>query len=110
MPVYNKLVRDRIPEIIEQTGKTYKVRQLSTKEFQRALSEKLIEEMNEYKAAKTDEESLEELADVLEVIYSLASLHGSSPVQLETLRKQKVEKRGGFEKGLFLIEVEDAEG
>ncbi|MDT3416774.1 MULTISPECIES: nucleoside triphosphate pyrophosphohydrolase [Brevibacillus] len=107
MPIYNKLIRDRIPEIIAATGKRYTTSVLSDEEYLVKLREKCQEELDEYNSAKSDRESLEELADVLEVVYALARVHGASPRDLEEIRRSKAEKRGGFEQKLFLHEVED---
>lgn len=107
MPIYNKLIRDRIPEIISSSGKKFTVSILSDDEYLAKLRDKCQEELNEYYAAKTTEEALEELADLMEVIYALAKVHGSLPSELEQIRQQKAQKRGGFEKKLFLHSVED---
>lgn len=107
MPIYNKLIRDRIPEIIEATGKQFSTSVLSDEEYLVKLREKLQEELNEYQTAQSDHECLEELADILEVVYALAKVHGSSAAELENVRRSKAEKRGGFEKKLYLYEVED---
>ncbi|WKA50725.1 nucleoside triphosphate pyrophosphohydrolase [Planococcus liqunii] len=107
MPIYNKLVRDRIPEVIEKTGKELSSRILEEKEYEIELKKKLSEELAEYKEAKTNEEAVEELADILELLYAATKIHGSSFEGLEKIRRAKAEKRGGFEKRIFLIEVED---
>lgn len=107
MPIYNKLVRDRIPEIIEKTGKELSSRILEEKEYEIELKKKLGEEIAEYIEAKTDEEAVEELADILELLHAATKIYGSSFDELEKVRKKKAEKRGGFEKRIFLIEVED---
>lgn len=107
MPLYNKLVRDDIPKIIEKTGKEFSTRTLSDEEHIVELRKKLSEELTEYKEAKTNQEAIEELADILELIHAATKIHGSSFEQLEEIRKEKAEKRGGFEKRIFLIEVED---
>ncbi|MGI2328126.1 nucleoside triphosphate pyrophosphohydrolase [Planococcus sp. YIM B11945] len=107
MPTYNKLVRDYIPQVIEKTGKEFSARILSEEEYITELKNKLNEEVVEYYEAKTNEEAIEELADILEIIHAAAKIHGSSYEQLEEIRKEKAEKRGGFEKRIFLIEVED---
>lgn len=100
---YRKLVRDRIPEIIHDAGKTCKIRVLSDEEFQEKVDQKLHEELAEY----DQEHSLEELADLLEVVYAAAAARGASAAELEELRRKKAEKRGGFEKKLFLETVEE---
>lgn len=107
MPVYNKLVRDRIPEIIEKSGKKFTVETLDHDRYVLEMKKKLTEELKEYHETANNDEALEELADMLELIYSLAEVHGGTIEELEQIRKQKAEKRGGFKKKLFLIEVED---
>ena len=107
MPIYNKLVRDRIPEIIEGTGKKFSTRTLDQSEFIKKLRKKSFEELEEYMNADNNEEALEELADLLEVIHAIAETHGGSIEKVEELRKKKAEKRGGFKEKIFLIEVED---
>ena len=99
---YNKLVRDRIHEIIKNNGQACVTEILSTEEYIKALDEKLCEEMEEYQRDK----SIDELADLLEVVYSVAKARGWSVEELEEVRKNKSEKRGGFEKRIFLKEVQ----
>ncbi|PLR95802.1 nucleoside triphosphate pyrophosphohydrolase [Bacillus sp. T33-2] len=106
MTIHNKLVRDRIPEIIKGNGKNAKVRQLTNYEYIRELRRKASEELNEYINSKSNEEAGEELADLLEVIHSLAEIHGYSIHDIEQTRKQKAEIRGGFKDRVFLIDVE----
>ena len=100
---YNKLVRDRIPEIIENSGKRSLYRIMSDDEYIQMLDAKLDEELREYQQDK----SVEELADLLEVIFAVAKAKGYSQSDLEAIRKQKAEKRGGFERKLLLTEVID---
>lgn len=107
MPVYNKLVRDRIPEIIKKSGKVYRSRVLKEEEYISELRKKAQEELNEYITSHTNKEAIEELTDLLEVVHALAVAHGSSIEQLEEVRKMKAEKRGGFQERIFLIDVED---
>ncbi len=107
MPIYNKLVRDRIPEIIEATNKKYTMKVLDSCEHEIEIKSKLVEELQEYQETKNNNDAIEELADLLELIYAVLPLHGSSMEELEKIRFEKREKRGGFEKGLYLIEVED---
>lgn len=107
MPTYNKLVRDRIPEIISNTGKSYRTTILSQEEYVQALQAKASEELAEYLASPNDEEGVEELADLLEIIHSLAEAHGATVQQLEEVRQRKAEKRGGFKERIFLVDVED---
>ena len=107
MPIYNKLVRDAIPEVIQKTGKEYSIRILEEEEYKSEVKKKLGEELVEYKEANTNEEAIEELADILELLHTATKIHGSSFEELEKVRQAKDEKRGGFEKRIFLIEVED---
>ena len=99
--VYRKLVRDRIPEIIEQAGQTCVCSVLSGDEYLKMLDEKLDEELAEYQESK----SMEELADLLEVVRAVALARGSSPEEVEEIRRMKAEKRGGFEKKILLEKV-----
>lgn len=107
MPIYNKLVRDRIPEVIENTGKSFSTRILDEKEYHSELRKKMHEELKEYEETVNNEDALEELADLLELIHAAASVHGATYSQLEEIRKKKAGKRGGFNERIFLIEVED---
>jgi predicted house-cleaning noncanonical NTP pyrophosphatase (MazG superfamily) len=107
MPVYNKLVRDKIPGIIEANGETAITKILEDEEYIKYLKKKSYEEMDEYCAAESNAHALEELADMLEIIHALASQHGSSINEVEKARQEKAEKRGGFLQKTFLIEVID---
>ena len=94
---HNKLVRDKIPEIIEKAGKTPVTHILSEEEYMTELDKKLNEECAEYQADK----SIEELADMLEVMYAIAEARGWSVSELEAVRREKAEKRGAFERRIF---------
>ncbi|MBM7602802.1 putative house-cleaning noncanonical NTP pyrophosphatase (MazG superfamily) [Metabacillus crassostreae] len=107
MPTYNKLVRDKIPAIIDQTGKKYEVRKLNNDEYIIELKKKAYEELTEFVEAKDRESSLEELAELLEVINAVAVYHGSTLEEINSIRQQKEEKRGSFGEKVFLINVED---
>lgn len=100
--IYNKLVRDRIPQIIEADGKTCIWETLSDGDYLRLLDEKLNEELTEYQQSK----SLEELADLLEVMGAVVTARGYTWNQLTALRREKREQRGGFEKRILLKEVQ----
>ena len=99
--VYNKLVRDKIPEIIEADGKTCETEILSDAEYIEMIDAKLDEELTEYHK----DQNLEELADLLEVIHAAAIARGYSVKELEELRTKKAEKRGGFKDRIFLKRV-----
>lgn len=102
---YNKLVRDRIPEIIEESGKTCIVEILSEEKYLEMLDAKLDEELAEYHK----DQNIEELADLQEVLLAAAKARGYSAEELEKVRREKSEKRGGFEKRLLLREVKKEE-
>lgn len=101
MKTYHKLVRDRIPEIIEADGKTCVCETLSDEEYIRLLDEKLNEELAEYQESK----SLEELADLLEVMQAVVRARGWTLDELEQVRADKAAERGGFTKKILLKEV-----
>lgn len=101
---YNKLVRDRIPEIISATGKKCTLRRVRGKASLRAvLVEKLREETAEYRK----EPGIDELADLLEVVEALAALDGISLRQVRAAQLQKRRARGGFKKGIVLVSVQE---
>ena len=101
--VYNKLVRDRIPEMIESDGKTCSTEILSDDRYLQMLDAKLNEELAEYQESK----SLEEMADLLEVMQAVVKARGWTWEQLEQVRQEKADKRGGFEKKILLREVRE---
>ena len=100
--VYNKLVRDKIPEIINESGGKCKVRILTDSEYLEMIDKKLDEELNEYHK----DQNLEELADMLEVIYAATLARGYTLEELEATRGMKKATRGGFEEKILLIETE----
>lgn len=99
---YHKLVRDRIPEIIKNSGKTPVTRIADNDEYKKGLEEKLSEEVTEFLASSEPEE----LADILEVVLALANLQGIDKEQLENIREKKVAERGGFTERIILEKVE----
>lgn len=101
--VYNKLVRDQIPEIIRCQGARPVIRVLDDGEYTRCLEEKLDEEVAEYHRDR----NLEELADILEVVFALAEDLGASRELLMKVYQAKHDERGGFADRLFLIAKED---
>lgn len=107
MPIYNKLVRDNILEIIKAEGLDYKSRVLTSEELLAEIKVKMKEEAREFSEAEIKKEAVEELADILELIYASLGAYGVEFNELEAVRQDKKEKRGGFDKGLYLIEVED---
>ena len=105
MNQYHKLVRDRIPEIIEADGKICDYETLSDKDYIILLDQKLNEELAEYQESK----SLEELADLLEVMQAVVKARGWTLKELEQVRADKAVKRGGFERKILLKEVREKE-
>ncbi len=101
MTTHRKLVRDKIPQIIENSGKTCQTRVLSDDEYITALDMKLREELNEYLA----DGSMEELADLLEVMMAAAEARGHTFDEVEAIRRDKAEKRGSFHDRIWLESV-----
>lgn len=102
MKEHNKLVRDKIPEIIKTAGKTCVTHVLNEVDYITALERKLNEEVAEYQTDKC----LEELADVLEVLQAICIARGYSLEELDEMRKKKASERGGFKERVFLEYVE----
>ena len=92
-----KLVRDKIPQIIRADGKSPIIRTLSEEDYLQELDKKLNEEVTEYQADK----SIEEMADVLEVLYAICEARGHSLEELEKVRKEKSDKRGAFKERIY---------
>jgi predicted house-cleaning noncanonical NTP pyrophosphatase (MazG superfamily) len=101
MKTYNKLVRDQIPEIIKANGHKCEIRILSEDEYLMELKNKLQEEVNEF----LESGSVEELADIIEVVHSLSAQLGSSIKYVEKVRSTKANERGGFKEKIFLKTV-----
>lgn len=97
-----KIVRDRIPEIIEKSGRTPIYDVVSIDEAIEGLETKLSEELEEYMA----DHSLEEMADLLEVMHGILFLKGISWEELENVRLAKRAERGGFERCLYLKDIQ----
>jgi len=98
MKEYNKLIRDKIPEIITSAGKDFSIRTASETDVLSFLTNKLDEEVLEFK----EDNSAEELADILEVVFGLASKLGLSEDELLAIRNEKLLERGGFEDNIIL--------
>lgn len=96
---YNKLVRDKIPEIIKSQGEAPVTRTLEDGEYLACLEQKLREETGEY----LESGELDELADILEVVFALSQARGHSRADLEAAYERKHRSRGGFEQRIFLI-------
>ena len=102
MVIYNKAIRDKIPEIIKESGKNCNVKKLDNSEFLIRLEKKLVEELEEYQESK----NVEELADILEVIYRISELKGVVSDELDKIRQKKAEQRGKFDDNLFLVDAD----
>lgn len=98
---YNKLVRDKIPEIIKQKGDVPITHIADDEEYRKKLKEKLKEEVDEF----LKENSKEELADILEVVCAICDFMNVDKEELESLRKKKAEERGGFKDRIILDET-----
>lgn len=107
MITYNKLVRDRIIDIIKENGKTYKARKLKKDEFLDAIYKKFNEEVQEFQVATNKKDQIEELADILELVHAATNALDISYEELEIVRQEKEKKRGGFKERLFLEKVEE---
>jgi predicted house-cleaning noncanonical NTP pyrophosphatase (MazG superfamily) len=93
--IYNKLIRDRIPEIIEQSGRSYEIATYTTVEYHQALKKKLIEEAQEI-AQVNEEHLLEELADLYEVIDALITVYKIDVAKIKAIQAHKRDVRGAF--------------
>ena len=102
--IYNKIVRDKIPNIIKEKGETPVVRILDKFEYKNELEKKLYEEYKEVIEA-TGDDRVEELADMLEVIRALANLENKNLNEVIVIADKKNEKRGAFEEKIFLEKV-----
>lgn len=98
MQEYKKLVRDKIPQIIKSNGEEPITRILDDEEYLKELNIKLTEEVKEY----LEDANVEELADIVEVIYGILDVKNITLEEFENIRKSKVEKRGAFKERIFL--------
>ncbi len=89
---YNKLIRDKIPEIIERSGKKAVTERLDADKYKKYPDMKLGEELQEY----LQSDNVEELADLVEVIYAILEFKGMGLSEFDSLRKNKVEERGAY--------------
>lgn len=100
---YNKLVRDKIPQNIQVLGKKCNYYVLEEEKYKKELDKKLLEESNEFIV----DHSIEEMADLIEVIESIKKSHNLENEEIEKVRLEKKAKKGGFEEKLYLVEVEE---
>jgi predicted house-cleaning noncanonical NTP pyrophosphatase (MazG superfamily) len=102
MIIKNKLVRNLIPKIITNKGQIPETRILNDEDFKKELDLKLKEEVTEY----LTDDNCDELADIMEVVYAIASTKGVSEKELDEIRLKKKQERGGFEEKIFLVGVQ----
>lgn len=100
-----KLVRDHIPEIIKKDGRNPKIRLLDKEEYYECLKEKLTEEVNEF----LNDENIEELCDIVEVVYALIDFYDIEIEEFERIRLAKKKQNGGFQKHILLEAIEMTE-
>lgn len=101
MRIYNKLIRDKIPEIIEKSGNKAVVEKAGEEEYIKLLNEKLDEELKEY----LESHETEELADMVEIIYAILDYKHVPMEKFESIRKRKADERGAFRERLLLKAV-----
>ena len=104
---YNKLVRDRIPQVIEKAGGVAKFKKLTSKQFEKELLKKVGEEAGGLLGAKSKKELVSELADVIEVVEEIKRFKKITESELKKVMKINMDKKGGFKKKLFLVWSED---
>lgn len=105
--IYNKLVRDNIPDIIIKDNCIPITRILCDEDYKKELEKKLLEEYNEVLSTTNTESRIEELADMLEIIKALAILENKTLDDINKVAEQKKLKRGGFENRIFLEKLVD---
>lgn len=107
MEIYNKLVRDKIPDIIRSNSEKPKTRILNDSEFETELLKKLLEEAEEVAEAKGDKKEIaKEISDVYEVVDTIINIYGINKEKIVELQKERREKRGGFKDKIYLESVE----
>ena len=100
---YNKLIRDRIPEIIEKSGKQAIVQRVEGDQLLELLNKKLFEELEEY----NESGEIEELADLVEVVQAILEYKGIPLDEFDDIRERKKISKGGFKEGFLLLEVKE---
>lgn len=99
---FDKLVRNKIPEVIEENGEIPQTHLVDGEEYSERLIEKLEEEVAEYRESR----EIDELADILEVVHAIRKDRGMTLEELQDKRSQKAEQRGCFDEGIVLEQVE----
>ena len=104
---FNKLVRDKISDKLKEKGLKFETRELSDEEFLEELLKKIPEEVEELLQATTQEEFIEEFADIINLLEEVRDAKGILNVDLEKARRKNREQKGGFKKRHFLLWTED---
>ncbi|WP_295794376.1 nucleoside triphosphate pyrophosphohydrolase [Mucilaginibacter sp.] len=104
---FYKLVRDKIPAMISENDEIVKIRRVSPEELLPLLKSKAVEEANEFYWARTNEDNIEEMSDVLEVLRGACKLYNLTLSDLEDIANKKRDKRGGFEDGVVLVATKE---
>lgn len=107
MKIYNKLVRDNIPQIIQRSGKNFKIRLLGEEEYRNELRNKVVEEAKELNKARTKEQMIEELADLYELLDYVLMEEKIDLLEVKKKRIQKNMEKGSFEEGIYLESVSE---
>lgn len=100
---YPKLIRDKIPNMIARGGEVADIRTLNDSEYEFYLRKKILEEARELFEADSDEHVLEEAADVAEIVEALIEFKGYSQKDINKVRQEKLESRGGFKKRILML-------
>lgn len=104
---YNKLVRDHLPEMLKEKGVNIEFEVLNNKEFSEKLVEKFREEVDEFSNTKTDR-LLDQIVDLLEVIYAIAEHRGITESEVEFMRQLKKKRSGGFRKRIMVKTITES--
>jgi len=107
MKIFNKLIRDNIPSIIEKDDKTCVITVLDDDQFLIELKGKLVEESKEVVAANTRDELINEIADIQEIVDKLKDIYTINQEEIEIVQLKKALKNGKFDKKLFLVSVDE---
>lgn len=104
--IYNKLVRDKIPEIIEKDGETPFIRILGDEEYKKELKKKIKEEAEELFLAENNEDLIKEIGDVLEILEYIEKSFGLDKEEILKVKEKRKQNRGGFDNKIFLEKME----
>jgi len=102
---YNKLVRDKIPEIIRESGRTCEFKILGQSEIKDALKEKLIEKADVF----SNRPSEDEISDIYELLDTIVEVYDFEPLHIDYLKLQNKESKGSYSEKVFLISVDDGQ-